>query len=61
MVAFVENGSWAPVAAKFMGRMFAESKNLTFAENTVRLLSALNEESIVQIEALAAELCEDVI
>ena len=60
-VAFVENGSWAPVAAKFMGRMFAESKNLTFAENTVRLLSALNEESIVQIEALAAELCEDVI
>lgn len=57
-VAFVENGSWAPVAAKFMGRMFAESKNLTFAEHSVRILSTLDKESNAQIEALAAELCE---
>ena len=58
-VAFVENGSWAPVAVKFMGRMFAESKNLTFAENTVKIMSALNAESSAQIEALAAELCAE--
>ena len=58
-VAFVENGSWAPVAAKFMGRMFAESKNLSFAEHSVRLLSTLDEESSTQIEALAVELCAE--
>lgn len=56
-VAFMENGSWAPVAAKFMGRMLSESKNLTFAENTVKVMSALNEESRAQVEALATELC----
>lgn len=58
-VAFVENGSWAPVAAKFMGRMFAESKNLAFAENSVKIMSALNAESSTQINALAAELCAE--
>ena len=58
-VAFMENGSWAPVAAKVMGRMLAESKNLTFAENSVKLLSAFNEESRTQVEALASELCRE--
>ena len=57
-VAFVENGSWAPVAAKVMGRMLAESKNLTIAENTVKIMSAVNEESRAQLEALAEELCQ---
>ena len=56
-VAFIENGSWAPQAAKVMKNMLANSKNLTFAETTVRVLSALNEESKAQIDALAEELC----
>ena len=57
-VAFVENGSWAPRAAKVMGEMLAKSKNLTLCENTVRILSALNEQSTAQVEALAEELCK---
>ena len=55
-VAFVENGSWAPRAAKVMGEMLEKSKNITYANTTVRILSALNEESRAQIEALAKEL-----
>ena len=58
-VAFIENGSWAPLAAKVMKEMFAKSKNITFAENTVKILSALNQESIDQLNALADELCMD--
>ncbi len=58
-VAFIENGSWAPLAAKVMKEMFAKSKNIKFAENTVRILSALNEESSAQLNALAEELCKD--
>ncbi|MBQ2445014.1 MAG: FprA family A-type flavoprotein [Oscillospiraceae bacterium] len=56
-VAFMENGSWAPRAAKVMGEMLEKSKDLTLCENSVRILSALNEESTAQIEALAEELC----
>ena len=55
-VAFVENGSWAPVAGKVMAKMLEDSKNLTFAENNVKIFSALSEESLAQIEALAEEL-----
>ena len=55
-VALMENGSWAPMAAKIMAKMLEGSKNLTFAENTVKILSALNETSRAQIEALAEEL-----
>ena len=58
-VGFIENGSWAPLAAKIMKGMLENSKNLTFAENTVRILSALNDESKVQLNALANELCRD--
>lgn len=58
-VAFIENGSWAPLAAKVMTKMFEGSKKLTFAKNTVRILSALNEESSNQLESLAEELCRD--
>ncbi len=57
-VAFMENGSWAPTAAKVMAKMLEGSKNLSFAENTVRILSALNDESRAQVEALAEELCQ---
>ena len=57
-VAFIENGSWAPLAAKVMKEMLEKSKNLTFAENTVKIMSALNAESTAQLEALADELCK---
>ena len=56
-IGLIENGSWAPQAAKVMKNMLANSKNLTFTETTVKVLSALNEESKAQVEALAEELC----
>ena len=56
-VAFIENGSWSPWATKVMRGMLEGCKNLTFTENTVRILSALNAESTAQIEKLASELC----
>ncbi len=61
-VAFIENGSWAPLAAKVMKGMLEEAKgckNLTFADTTVRILSALNDESKQQLSDLAGELCRD--
>ncbi|MBQ9967791.1 MAG: flavin reductase [Oscillospiraceae bacterium] len=58
-VAFVENGSWAPQAARVMRNMLNGSKNLTYADTTVTIQSALNEESRGQLEALAQELCRD--
>ena len=58
-VGLIENGSWAPLAAKIMRGMLAESKNLTFTDTTVRILSALNEESAGQLESMAEELCKD--
>jgi len=56
-VAFMENGSWAPVAARVMARMLESSKNLSYTENNVKIFSALSDESCAQIEALAEELC----
>ena len=56
-VAFMENGSWAPTAAKVMRGMLENSKNLTFAETAVTIQSALNDDSRRQVEQLAAELC----
>ena len=58
-VALIENGSWAPMAAKVMKGMLEGSKNLTFAETTVKILSALNEDSTAQLNALADELCRE--
>ena len=60
-VAFIENGSWAPTAAKVMRGMFEKSKDITFAKNTVSIRSAMNEENKEQIKALAAELAADYI
>ena len=57
--AFIENGSWAPMATKVMREMLEKSKNLTYTENTVKILSALNDESTAQLNALADELCRD--
>jgi len=58
-VAFIENGSWAPTAAKVMGEMLSKCKNLTFAENTIRILSAPNEETEKALDALCTELCQN--
>ena len=55
-VAFMENGSWAPVAGKVMAKMLENSKNLTIAQNNVKIFSALSDDSRAQIEALAEEL-----
>ena len=55
-IGFVENGSWAPMAAKIMKAAFEKSKNITFADTTVTVRSAVNEESEAQIAALAKEM-----
>ena len=57
-MGFIENGSWAPTAAKYMRKQFEDSKNITFAENTVTIKSALKPVNEEQIEALADELCK---
>ena len=56
-VALMENGTWAPTAAKTMAKMLEGSKDLTFTNTTVKIMSALSDESRAQIEALAEELC----
>lgn len=55
-IGLIENGSWAPTAAKTMKQMFEKSKDITFTETTVKILSALNEDSTAQLDALAKEL-----
>ncbi len=58
-IAFIENGSWAPLAAKIMKKMFENSKNLTYTDTTVTIRSALSEDSAAQLEALSNELCKE--
>lgn len=58
-VAFIENGTWSPTATKVMKSMLEKSKNLTYAENEVRIMSSLNAESSEQLENLAKELCQE--
>ena len=58
-IGLIENGSWAPLAAKVMRKMFEGSKNLTFTDTTVKILSALGDDSRAQVEELANELCKD--
>jgi flavorubredoxin len=55
-IGFIENGSWAPIAAKKMKAMLEGQKNLTFMENTVTIKSAMKEADMAQINALADEL-----
>ena len=57
-IGLMENGTWAPLAAKKMQELLAACKQLTIAEPTVRILSALDESSLGQLDALAATLCE---
>ncbi len=58
-IGIIENGSWAPMAAKIIKKMLEGCKNTTFTNATVSMKSALNEESSAQLEALAEELCKD--
>ena len=57
-IGMIENGSWAPVAAKVMGKMLEGSKNLTIVEPVVKIFSAMNDENRSQIDALAEALCK---
>ena len=57
-IGLIENGAWAPMAAKVMKGMFENSKNLTFTDTTVQIKAALNDASLAQIDALADELCK---
>ncbi len=58
-IGIIENGSWAPMAARVMKGMLEKSKKLTLAEPTVTIRSALNAESGEKLEALANNLCQD--
>ena len=58
-VGLMENGSWAPLAAKVMRDMLANSKDITFTDTSVRILSSLNDDSREQINKLAEELCQE--
>ncbi len=58
-VAFIENGSWAPLAAKVMKEMLSKCKDLTYSDTTVKIMSALNDESSKQLGDLANELCRE--
>ena len=58
-VGLIENGSWAPLAAKVMKEMFAKSKNITWMDNNLRIMSSLSDENMEQIEAMADELCKE--
>ena len=58
-VALIENGSWAPMAAKVMRGMLEKSKNITYTDTTVKILSALNAESGEQLSGMADELCRE--
>ena len=60
-VALIENGSWAPLAAKVMREMLSKCKNLTFTDTSVKILSAVNSDSSEQINALCEEICKEYI
>ena len=60
-VGLIENGSWAPLAAKVMKGMLEECKDLTYLETSVKIKSALSQENLDQIEAMAEELCREYI
>ena len=57
-VGLIENGSWAPAAARIMQGMFEKSKNITWLENNVKITSSLSEANEAEIDAMAEELCK---
>lgn len=58
-IGIIENGSWAPMAAKVIKKMLESCKNITYTDTDVKIMSALNDTSKEQLEALANELCMD--
>ena len=60
-VGLIENGTWAPMAAKVMKKMMEGCKNITWLEPVVKIMSSLSQENMDQLEAVAAELCKDYI
>ena len=57
-IGIIENGTWAPMAAKVIRGMLENSKNLTFTDTTVQIKAAITDAGIAQIDALAEELCK---
>lgn len=60
-IGLIENGSWAPMAAKVMSGMFEKSKNITWLNTTVKIMSSLSEENLQQLESMAEELSREYI
>lgn len=60
-IGLIENGSWAPLAAKTMKKLLEPCKNINYTDTTVRIMSALNDESTEQVKSLADELCKEYI
>ena len=60
-IGLIENGSWAPLAAKTMKKMFENCKNIEWLDTTVSIMSSVKSENKEQIEAMANELCQDYI
>ena len=57
-LGLIENGSWAPTAARVMTGMFEKSKNITWLEHSVKIMSSLSEENEKELDAMAEELCK---
>ncbi len=60
-IGLIENGSWAPMAAKVMKGMFEKSKNITWLDTTVKIISSVSDENMEQLENMAAELSQEYI
>lgn len=60
-IGLIENGSWAPLAAKIMKGMFEKSKNITWLNTTVKIKSAVSAENKEELQAMADELCQEYI
>lgn len=60
-IGLIENGSWSPTAAKVMKNMFAKSKNITWLDNKVTIMSSLSDENVEQMDKMAEELCQEYI
>ena len=57
-IGLIENGSWAPNAAKVMASKFEKSKNITWLDTTVKIMSSLSDENIEELDKMAEELCK---
>ena len=60
-IGFIENGSWAPTAARVMKGMFEDSQDITWMKNSVKIMSSLSEENLEELDQMADELCQEYI